>query len=1263
MSQTGNPDPGESSASANLNASVASFTSRVKDDKPITIKLDNIQKLTGQGNYNIWAASMKLVRRGMKTYEIVVDGATPADDADASEKTAYESLCHQASVIYIQVVSHEILEKIVELDHPHKMWTLLKTEFYRDTAFALVSQIMTLVSLPSQYEPSQPISLFLQSFEQEWLRLSNLAKSSKDSYRKSFHTFLCEDKAKRDFLLGFLVRHHPNVVDNLSTKDQLTFAEVKQRLLDLDHDQKDSSSASQTALTTSQPRRSNNKKKSSSSSNPSNKTKECTWCAKHSPGSQLGHTWNQCFKLKKYNEEQKENGKGKRKDKETALIANEDNDKVRSKSFYFDTGATSHMCPFPERFESLTVCTGAVKSSSKDFMAIKGKGTVMMDCVLSDGTISSFKVSNVLFVPELERPLLSWRKIMEKGYSMVGKGDFISIVKENKVLFEASFDGSLFKVSEINDTALLTFDFWHSALGHLAPSTIQKARDLYTNASIIPPIPDNFHCHECSLAKSTHHTPTSSYSKAERKLELIHSDLCGPFQVHSYGRSLYYISFIDDFTRVTWVRFLKYKSEASQAIEDFVTEMITQHELPVKRFRTNNGGEYVNEKLRKYFLTKGIVHNLTPAYSPESNSVAERFNRTMGEAVRAMVIPLKDPKLWADAVSTFVYLKNRQPHKAVPTTPYEAFHGTKPSIHHLQPFGRDCYVHIPKAKRPAGSKLSPRAIKGIFTGYTNVEHHYRVWIPAEKRSVISADVFFPPHISEGATPVPTQAKLISQPLLPSESSSTPSSSDISYNFNKESFPSEDMWTAWMERNPEQTVQWYNKGHTIVRNLVHKAYVKGKRDGFLGPEYFTVESTENIPSSSSSSSSNDSSLYRPPPARTNIPIKQENPQQLPLDESIHSFKSSDYPHYSQTPSSPPPPPPSNEPYRTRAGRIVRPPGEWWKVQPQQQTLPADEPPAEVPQAPPSLDDNVMDLGQSDESTLLSILDVSEPQSYKAAKSHPDWPQWKLAINEELKSLEENKVWDIVDKPNRKIVDCRWVFKVKGNAKGEIERYKARLVAKGFSQVMGQDYDEIFSPVVRFDSLRLLLAISASKGWRVKQLDVKTAFLYGILKEEVYMQLPEGSRLEGKVARLRRCIYGLKQSPREWYFRLVEYLIPYGFVVTAFDPCVMIHDSGNLIIAIYVDDLTLFGPDGDLTESTLSLLKAEFKVNDMGLLHYLLGIQIDYTNAGITLSQSAFIDKILNRFSMQDCNPVHTPIDANHRLMATSDQDDKADATAY
>src|SRR5690606_8200422 len=350
-------------------------------------------------------------------------------------------------------------------------------------------------------------------------------------------------------------------------------------------------------------------------------------------------------------------------------------------------------------------------------------------------------------------------------------------------------------------------------------------------------------------------------------------------------------------------------------------------------------------------------------------------------------------------------------------------------------------------------------------------------------------------------------------------------------------------------------------------------------------------------------------------------------------------------------------------RTRTGRPIRPPGEWWKVQ---NPTTADTNPGPAP--PSHMEDeegdtiipnaSIFGYGQEDDGEVLSAMKATahghiEPNHLAHAQSLPEWVHWDKAVKSELASLEENDVYDIVDAPvDRKIVPSKWVFKIKHNADGTIDRYKARLVAKGFAQQPGVDFDEVFSPVVRYDSLRLLLGLAAVNGWKPRQLDIKTAFLYGKLKEEVYMQLPEGSRVAGKVAKLKRCIYGLKQAPREWFGRLVTFLRPYGFVSSTFDPCVLAHESGKLFLAIYVDDITVFGDSGPLLDQVIELLKTEFKVNDLGFVNWLLGIQIDLNNEGITLSQSAFIDKVLQRFNMDDCNPVSTPIEPNATLTRDS-----------
>ena len=159
----------------------------------------------------------------------------------------------------------------------------------------------------------------------------------------------------------------------------------------------------------------------------------------------------------------------------------------------------------------------------------------------------------------------------------------------------------------------------------------------------------------------------------------------------------------------------------------------------------------------------------------------------------------------------------------------------------------------------------------------------------------------------------------------------------------------------------------------------------------------------------------------------------------------------------------------------------------------------------------------------------------PQSVEEAVQGTHSEKWKKAMESEMDSLKENGVYEIVDRPaGKKVVKSKWVFRVKTNELGEVEKYKARVVAKGFSQVEGIDYDQTFSPTVRFESIRQLVAMGASKGMKMYQMDVTTAFLYAPLEEVVYMEQPEGTVLEGnegKVMRLLKCLYGLKQSPRQ------------------------------------------------------------------------------------------------------------------------------------
>ena len=201
-----------------------------------------------------------------------------------------------------------------------------------------------------------------------------------------------------------------------------------------------------------------------------------------------------------------------------------------------------------------------------------------------------------------------------------------------------------------------------------------------------------------------------------------------------------------------------------------------------------------------------------------------------------------------------------------------------------------------------------------------------------------------------------------------------------------------------------------------------------------------------------------------------------------------------------------------------------------------------------------------------------------------------------MQEELDTLHANNTWNVVPLPEgRNVVGSKWVFKVKCDANGNIAGYKARLVAQGFLQQPGTDFDEIFAPIICYDSLRLLLALASHHWWRPQQLDIKGAFLYSILKEEIYMQLPEGysysSRQNSMYAKLNRCIYGLKQSPRKWYHKLLSVWVPYGFTISTFNPYILIHKLMQFFLAVYVDDITLWGSCNGSQAMTMGVCSRE------------------------------------------------------------------------
>ena len=309
------------------------------------------------------------------------------------------------------------------------------------------------------------------------------------------------------------------------------------------------------------------------------------------------------------------------------------------------------------------------------------------------------------------------------------------------------------------------------------------------------------------------------------------------------------------------------------------------------------------------------------------------------------------------------------------------------------------------------------------------------------------------------------------------------------------------------------------------------------------------------------------------------------------------------------------------------------------------------------------------------TVTSVDVEIDPKTYKQAMKSPNSQQWEKAMQDELSSLNKHNTWDLVDLPvGKNLIGCKWVFKTKRNASGFIDRFKARLVAQGYSQEYGIDYDEVFAPVARYDSIRSVLAIGTQENFEIHQMDVKSAFLNGELEEELYMKQPEGfinKEHSEKVCRLKRSLYGLKQSARCWNLVIDSFLKSMNYKQNVADPCVYykheVVDGKKIImlIAVYVDDSILCSNQLDALKTLKKHLCERFEMDDRGEVHYILGMTVkrDRINHITTIDQKFYLQNVLVRFGMENSKPMSTPVDPDTKFVSLSEDEKSFDVTLF
>ncbi|CAL9003906.1 unnamed protein product [Prunus brigantina] len=418
-------------------------------------------------------------------------------------------------------------------------------------------------------------------------------------------------------------------------------------------------------------------------------------------------------------------------------------------SWYVDSGCSNHMTGD----EGLLIdirrdVTSKVKMGTGETVQVAGKGTLVIE------TKTGRKhIQEVMLVPGLEENLLSVGQMMEHGYCLVfGKG-MVTIFDDwslqNPIAKVPMTSNRCFSLTMVPATQLVlrasvtqSLQTWHKRLGHLNDQSIR----MLANQDMVHGLPslekDFAVCEGCKLGKQHRDSfPAKSTWRAQFPLELVHTDICGPMQIASMSENRYFLLFIDDYTRMAWVYFLRNKSNAFECFKKFkaMTELQSGHK--VKSLRSDRGGEFMSNEFLAHCSEARIQRQLTVAYSPQQNGVAERKNRTVIEMAKSMLHEKSLPyEFWAEAVHTAVYLLNRCPSKSLKKmTPFEVYTGRKSGIAHLKVFGCLCHVLIPSVLR---HKLEENSHKCIFVGYGLCEKGYRLYDPKTRKIILSRDVYF-----------------------------------------------------------------------------------------------------------------------------------------------------------------------------------------------------------------------------------------------------------------------------------------------------------------------------------------------------------------------------------------------------------------------------------------------------------------------------------------------------------------------------------------
>ncbi|GJR74361.1 putative ribonuclease H-like domain-containing protein [Tanacetum coccineum] len=698
---------------------------------------------------------------------------------------------------------------------------------------------------------------------------------------------------------------------------------------------------------------------------------------------------------------------------------------------------------------------------------------------------------------------------------------------------------------------------WHRRLGHINFKTINKL----VKDNLVRGLPakrfENDQTYVACLKGKQHKASCKSkiQNSVTQPLFMLHMDLFAPTFVSSLMNKKYCLVVTDDYSRFTWVFFLASKDETSGILKNFITEIENLVDKKVKIIRCDNGTEFKNRVMNEFCEKKGIKREFSVARTPQQNGVAERRNRTLIEAARTMLADSKLPTtFWAEAVNTACYVQNRviivKPHNK---TPYELFRGRTPALSFMRPFG--CHVTILNTLDHLG-KFDGKSDDGFFVGYSLTSKAFRVYNIRtrkveenlhirflENKPIVTGDgpkwLFDIDSLTKSMNYVPVVAGTNSNDFAGSEESNGAGHTSKETEFSQDYivmplWKDGSMFDSSSKNSSDDEPQPSSNAEKKDDEGVSKA------SGFSDQEQpesstlniNTVGPSINTASANFKTGSLNINIVSPIVVTIRSNCSQNVSDMFSLGgsatlEATHSdlfgdeteMDMSNLTTLYQVPTTP----------NTRIHKDHSLDHVIGDIQSGVQTRGM----AKNRNEYGFISDVYEEKTHEDLHTCLFACFLSQEEPKRIAKALSD-PAWVEAMQEELLQFKLQKVWILVDLPKgKRAIGTKWIFRNKKDERGIVTRNKARLVAQGYTQEEGIDYDKVFASVARIEAIRLFLAYASFMGFMVYQMDVKSAFLYGTIEEDVYVcQPPRFEDLEypDKVYKVVKALYGLHQAPR-------------------------------------------------------------------------------------------------------------------------------------